>query len=282
MFQASDVPVQAGVTGTAGGLRIGAEVQGRTGLCGAEVRLGTVSEHRLALWRAPFEIRSGRLHRALHLEAVLLPFPLFRGRGLTDALEFILAVRQRCQAFLLGVRGGDRLAAAPRRDGHAFVTLEVLVVFLHVQDGRSSSCPVRSVDLTQIACFQSQSDEKPVVVIARARTVPLAAASPRVLQQRACHAGEGEAAVVLKGWKAFVSEREGGLPSLDAGAAHRVVVGALADLCGLGVEEAVVQDKGGSTCESGRENRMLSINTAMATAPIKTLCCHLPVYRTEL
>lgn len=83
-------------------------------------------------------------------------------------------------------------------------------------------------------------------MVARAGAVPLAPARPRVLQQRACHTGEGEAAVVLDGREAFVSEREGRLPSLDAGAAHVVVVGALADLCRLGVEEAIVQHEGGS------------------------------------
>lgn len=63
--------------------------------------------------------------------------------------------------------------------------------------------------------------------------------------------------MVLEGWKAFVSEREGRLPSLYACAAHGVVVGALTDLCRLGVEEAVVQDKGRNTYESGRENKKL-------------------------
>lgn len=61
--------------------------------------------------------------------------------------------------------------------------------------------------------------------------------------------------MVLEGWKAFVSKREGRLPSLYACAAHGVVVGALTDLCGLGVEEAVVQDQGGSTYESSRESK---------------------------
>lgn len=132
LFQTSDVPVQAGVTAAAGRLRISTEIQGWTWLCGAEVRLRAVSEHRLALWWAPFEIGCGWLHWALHLQTVVLLFSLFSWRGLADALEFVLAVWERCQASLLRLGGWDAPATASRCDSDALVTLKLLVVLLHV------------------------------------------------------------------------------------------------------------------------------------------------------
>ena len=55
--------------------------------------------------------------------------------------------------------------------------------------------------------------------------------------------------MVLNGgsWQALVPEGEGGLPLFYTRAAHVVVVRTLGDLCGLGMEEAVVEDERGGT-----------------------------------
>ena len=188
VFQASRVPVQAGVAAAAGGLRVCTEVQGGAGLRGAEVWLRAVSKHRFALWRAAFKVGRGRLHRALHLQAVELFFGLSGGRGLAHALELVLAVRERRQAFPLRLGGGHALAAAPCCDSDALVALEPLVVLLQVQHGGRSAGPVRPVDLPHVSGLEGESDQEPVVVVARAGAVRPAATGSRVLQQGTGHA----------------------------------------------------------------------------------------------